>query len=398
MKVFKKEFTLQEPIPKKGIENALEVLKSGRIHRYNTLPGENGFTTQLEENFAKYMGKKYCLACASCGSSLYLALKSSGVKPGDKVLCNAYTLAPVPGAIENAGGIIELVEIKDDYTIDLDDLDKKAQTSKAKYLLLSHMRGHLTDMDKVVEICKKHTIKLIEDCAHTMGAKWNGKKSGSFGHVACFSTQTYKHMNSGEGGLLVTDDDDVIARAIIHSGSYMLYSAHTLRPSEETFRKVRLHTANYSTRMDHLRAGILLPQLEDLDAQCQRWHDLYFRMEKNINTIPGLVCPPIHENVYHVGSSIQFNIKGASYEQMQEFLERAAKQGVQVKWFGHKEPVGFTSAYDSWQYFENLPDLPKTKEVLATMCDIRLPLTFDLEDCDLLGEILAEVAHDMGFK
>ncbi len=124
------------------------------------------------------MGKKYCLSCASCGSAMYLALKSAGVKPGDKVLCNAYTLAPVPGAIENSGADIELVDIIDDYTIDLNDLEAKAHG--AKCLMLSHMRGHIANMDRVMEICNTNGITLIEDCAHTMGATWDGKKFGSF--------------------------------------------------------------------------------------------------------------------------------------------------------------------------------------------------------------------------
>ncbi len=99
-KRFTKDFTLQEPINDRGIEKALAILKSGKIHRYNVEPGEKGEAALLEEEFAAYMGKKYCLSCASCGSAMYLALKSAGVKPKDKVLCNAYTLAPVPGAIE----------------------------------------------------------------------------------------------------------------------------------------------------------------------------------------------------------------------------------------------------------------------------------------------------------
>jgi len=172
-KKFTKDFTLQEPISDKGIENALAVLKSGKLHRYNVDSGEKGETALLEEEFAAYMGKKYCLACASCGSAMYLALKSAGVKPGDKVLCNAYTLAPVPGAIENTGARVELVDIIDDYTIDLDDLNEKAKD--ADYLMLSHMRGHITNMDKLMDICQAHNLLLIEDCAHTMGATWDGK-------------------------------------------------------------------------------------------------------------------------------------------------------------------------------------------------------------------------------
>ena len=237
---FTKDFTQQEPIGEEGIERAMEILRSGKIHRYNVAAGEKGEAALLEEEFAAYMGSKYCLSCASCGSAMYLALKSAGVQPGDKVLCNAYTLAPVPGAIENAGGKIELVDIVDDYTIDLDDLEKKAAADDVKWFMLSHMRGHITNMDRIVEICETNGLVLIEDCAHTMGATWDGKKSGSFGRVGCFSTQTYKHINSGEGGLLVTDDPEIITRAIIHSGSYMLYGRHTAGPDPAEFEKVNI--------------------------------------------------------------------------------------------------------------------------------------------------------------
>jgi dTDP-4-amino-4,6-dideoxygalactose transaminase len=161
-KRFTKDFTLQEPICEEGIEKAVAILKSGKIHRYNVDADEKGEAALLEEEFAAYMGKKYCLACASCGSAMYLALKSAGVKPGDKVLCNAYTLAPVPGAIENAGAAIELVDIVDDYTIDLDDLEKKAAAPDAKWFMLSHMRGHIANMDRLMAICNTHGLVLNE--------------------------------------------------------------------------------------------------------------------------------------------------------------------------------------------------------------------------------------------
>lgn len=172
---FTKDFTQQEPIPEAGIQRALEVMRSGKLHRYNVAAGEKGETALLEEEFASYMGKKYCLACSSCGAAMYIALKSAGVKPGDKVLCNAYTLAPVPGAIENTGAKIVLVDIVDDYTIDLDDLAQKAKAEDVRWFMLSHMRGHITNMDRIMEICEANNLTLIEDCAHTMGAFWGGK-------------------------------------------------------------------------------------------------------------------------------------------------------------------------------------------------------------------------------
>ena len=394
-KKFTKEFTQQEPISDEAIARAVEIMKTGRLHRYNTSPGEKGEAALLEEEFAAYMGAKSCLSCASCGMAMYLALKSAGVEPGDKILCNAYTLAPVPGAIHNAGAEIVLVDIVDDYTIDLDDLEKKAAASDVKWFLISHMRGHLTDMDRLMEICEKHGLTLIEDCAHTMGATWDGKKSGSFGKVGCFSTQTYKHMNSGEGGLLTTDDPEVIARAIIHSGSYMLYERHTSRPEMEVFENVKKLTANYSSRMDNLRAAILRFQLRDLDNQCERWNERYQLIEAELTTVPGIRCPKRPEKEVYVGSSIQFSLDGQDEATIRKFLATCLERGVELKWFGDAEPVGFTSAYSSWQYFGDLPELKATNRILAVMCDMRIPLTFDLEDCKLIAEILREVAEEI---
>jgi dTDP-4-amino-4,6-dideoxygalactose transaminase len=391
-KRFTKDFTLQEPICEEGIEKAVAILKSGKIHRYNVDPDEKGEAALLEEEFAAYMGKKYCLACASCGSAMYLALKSAGVKPGDKVLCNAYTLAPVPGAIENAGAAIELVDIVDDYTIDLDDLEKKAAAPDAKWFMLSHMRGHIANMDRLMAICNAHGLVLIEDCAHTMGALWDGKKSGSFGAVACFSTQTYKHMNSGEGGLLVTDDPDLIARAIIYSGSHMLYERHTSRPGMAVFESIKTMIPNYSCRMDNLRAAILRPQLEVLDAQCERWNKRYRILEQGLNAIHGITCPPRDPREKYVGSSIQFSLTGQDEATIRRFLAECLQQGVELKWFGNKEPVGFTSAYESWRYFGALPHLANTKRILAVMCDMRIPLTFTEDDCRLILDIIKDVS------
>lgn len=395
IKAFTKDFTLQEPICDEGIEKAIEILQSGKLHRYNVSPGETGEAALLEEDFATYMGKKYCLACASCGSAMYLALKSAGVKPGDKVLCNAYTLAPVPGAIENAGAAIELVEIVDDYTIDLEDLDKKARAADAKWFMISHMRGHIANMERIMDICTRNDLVLIEDCAHTMGAAWDGKKSGSFGHVACFSTQTYKHINSGEGGLLVTDDPDLIARAIIYSGSYMLYERHTCRPDMDFFESLKSLIPNYSCRMDNLRAAILRPQLKVLDRQCVRWNKRYRILEQGLNAINGITCPPRDPREYYVGSSIQFSLNRQEETTIRKFLSDCMNRGVELKWFGNKEPVGFTSAYESWQYFGELPNLPNTKRILAVMCDMRIPLTFTEDDCRSILEIIGDVAANV---
>ena len=121
----------------------------------------------LEQEFAAIMGKKYCLAVASGGYAMATALRAVGVKSGDKVLTNTFTLAPVPGAIAAVGAHPVLVGVTEQLVIDLDDLASK--TAEADVLLLSHMRGHLADMEKLMAICEAGGVTVIEDCAHTMG-------------------------------------------------------------------------------------------------------------------------------------------------------------------------------------------------------------------------------------
>lgn len=391
-KRFDKPFTQQEPIPDAAVARAVEVLQSGRLHRYNTAAGETSEASLLEREFADWQGADYCLATASGGQALQIALRAAGVWPGAPVLANAYTLAPVPGAIFAVGGRPVLVEIDENWHTDMDDLRRKAKASGAKFLMLSHMRGHIADMNAVMEICDEFGIAMIEDCAHTMGARWKGARSGNFGRAACFSTQTYKHMNSGEGGLLTTNDAELAARAIVTSGSYMIYGTHGAAPDEEVFRRVRLDSPNCSARMDNLRAAILRPQLTELDNNVRRWNERYRVLEAGLRAVPGITVADRKQHEDFVGSSIQFRALGIGAEGIPDFIGRCLARGVELKWFGGAEPTGFTSRYDSWRYLQDDTRLANTAEVLATTCDMRVPLTFSVQDCRDIAGIIGEEA------
>ena len=391
-KVFSRPFTQQEPISQEAIDAAVEVLKSGRLHRYNSIGEEFSEVSLLEQDFANFQGSRYCLACASGGYAMSVSLKAAGLEAGEKVLTNMYTLAPVPGSISNAGGEPIFIEINENLVLDLEDLSRKAISSKARFLLISHMRGHLVDMNKLMQIVEDNGLILIEDCAHTMGAKWGDKRSGNFGLAGCFSTQTYKHLNSGEGGLLTSNDAEFMARAIILSGSYMLYERHGAAPDKEVFADIRLQTPNYSGRMDNLRAAILRPQLKSLEKNIKRWNERYQLVERSLKKIKGVELPerPIEES--YVGSSIQFRLPGISKANAARFLVINKEHGVEIKWFGSDNPNGFTSNHKSWKYVKQ-QSLERSDEILSGLFDLRLPLTFSLEDCSLLSEIIGDCAE-----
>lgn len=396
-KAFSRPFTQQEPINQEAIDAATQVLKSGRLHRYNTIEDELSEASLLEEEYAAYQGSKYCLACASGGYAMSVALKAAGLKPGESVLTNTFTLAPVPGSISNAGGNPIFVEITKDLVLDLDDLSRKVSESKARFLLISHMRGHLVDMDKLMQIVNENNLILIEDCAHTMGAQWKDKRSGNFGLAGCFSTQTYKHLNSGEGGLLTSNDEEFMARAIIYSGSYMLYERHGAAPSSKVFEEIRLETPNYSGRMDNLRASILRPQLKNLEKNINRWNERYQTVELELKEINGIEVPVRFEEEKYVGSSIQFRIPGISKSDAELFVKKNKELGVELKWFGNDDPSGFTSNHKSWKYV-SLQQLNMSDKILSGLFDLRLPLTFSIDDCKHISKIIIECSSEFSKK
>lgn len=386
--VFTKSFTQQEPVAEAVIGRITDLLRSGRLHRYNLAQGEIGATAELEQAFAAWLGLPYALAVTSGGQAIQIALRAAGVQPGDRVLTNAFTLAPVPGAIATIGARPLLVETTEQLRLDLADLAEKA--AHATVLLLSNMRGHLPDMSAVSALCELHGLILIEDCAHTMGATWKGKPSGTFGLAGCFSTQTYKHMNSGEGGFLASSDPDFMARATILSGSYMLYGRHGAGPSEDHFDRPRYEMPNCSARLDNLRATVLLDQIPSMPGRIARWNSLYRALAERLADVAGLTLPRRPAAEGYVGSSIQFLApEGIPPAACLAFVEAAATRGVEIKWFGAAEPKAFTSRYDSWHYAIPQP-LPRTDAVLARLFDMRLPLTFDLADMAVIATILRE--------
>jgi len=385
------DLTAQEPVPAAGVEAVLGLLASGKLHRYGETGGVPSAASQLESEFAQSLGVPYCVALNSCGSAMFVALRAAGVQPGDAVLSNCFTLAPVPGAIAHVGAEPVLVDVTDDFTIDLDDLQRKIAASGARTLLLSHMRGHICDMTRLSAICAAAGVQVIEDCAHTMGANWAGRATGTWGRAGCFSLQSYKHANSGEGGLLVTEDADVAARAILMSGSYMLYASHLARPAEAAFERWKYVTPNFSLRMSNLAAAVARPQLGAVLAdRCRRWNERYRWVSTALAGVTHLRLPERPAEEGFVASSLQFSLVGLERAACRAFIAACAARGLHVKWFGADEPAGFTSVWQHWQFFAGRQSLPNAERVLAGLCDLRLPLTLTRADCEAIAKLLRE--------
>ena len=142
---------------------------------------------------------------------------------------------------------------------------------------------------------------------------------------------------------------------------------------------------------DSLRAAILLPQLEELEDNIKAWNTRYDSLVDGLEQSGEIIVPPRPKAEEYVGSSIQFQIE-LTTEQAEKFLHTCAQGGIELKWFGATTPHGFTSRYDSWRYFENLPQLPQTEKILHRTFDMHIPLTFSVADCKTLAQNLCIIA------
>lgn len=392
-----------DPIPEEGQMEALEVMKSGRLYRYNVAKAEDSIVSKCEKEIADYTGHKYCVALNSCGSALMLLLKTSGLKHGGKVLSNAFTFGAVPSAIEHAGGKAVYVESTMDMVIDLEDMEKKLKENPdCKHVLISHMRGKLADMQSIKNLCDKYDAILLEDCAHSLGVRYKDQHSGHMGIACAVSSQSYKMINSGEGGFLLTDDPDMAAQTAVYAGAYEgLSGKHMTVPDKEHFKDYPTTIPNYSLRMSNLAASVIRPQIKTLDERIAKYNARYEKLQANLESRVGkhLSIPKLTPGVtLMVHDSMQFNLdKKFTPEMIEQFLKECSDHGLPVELFGHK-----TNArnFVNWGFAPTNVPLPKTAEMLARACDVRMPLMWDDEDfedmADVLVESIEKVVQDAG--
>jgi len=388
-RTFSKDLTIPDPIPAAAIKRVTEVLDSARLFRYSPPTADLSETARLEKEFADYLGVKYALAVSSCSSAIFVGLQSMGLQKGDKVLMPAFTFTAVPSSIVHAGAEPVLVECQDNYCVDVMDLERKLQDNPdIKFFLLSHMRGHVSDMGRVVELCQQHNVDLVEDAAHSLGVRWGGQQSGTFGRVGCFSFQSTKMINAGEGGMLVTNDDDVIARAVIYSGAY-----------EETWRKHQVMSEKaveyknklpaYNVRMSEVTAAIARAQIPLIEGKVQQFRNNYAHMATLLNKSPFVQVPDRVAQEAEAPNSIQFNLQGLTQEQIGRFIDVLALEGIKIAVFGFAEDNA--RCFWNWHYTAvSLDTLPQTETMLRTACDLRLPVFLESQDIEVMGRLILQ--------
>ncbi len=376
-----------DPIPAEARSEIDRLLSNGDLFRYTT--PEAAPVPRLEAEFAALIGSRYALAVSSCSAALFLSLKALGLPRGARVLTPAFTFAAVPSAILHADCTPVLVEVDDSLRIDMADFRAKLPGSAA--VMISHMRGHTSDMDAIMAACDAAGVPVIEDAAHSLGTRWGGRRIGTIGAIGCFSFQSYKLVNAGEGGMLVTDDADIAARAAIMSGAYETnWKSHP--GLLEAGAKWQNRLPLYNMRMQNLSAAVIRPQLPLVDDRARAGLRNHDRVAARLARVNWFRVPPALPQEERAPDSLQFLLTGDwSDEEARAFQAETRALGAPVSIFGLTE--GNARAFWNWEFLGEPADLPKTRAMLTRTCDLRLPARLTDEDCDTLAEALITAAR-----
>lgn len=322
-------------------EKALEVLRSGWYILGNEV-------SSFEKEFAEYTGADYCVGLASGLDALWIAFRILGIGQGDEVIVQGNTyIASVMGITMN-GATPVFVEPNEYFNIDVNKIEEKI-TDKTKAILVVHLYGQASNMGPIVELCKKYNLRLVEDCAQSHGAKFDGQMTGTFGDIGCFSFYPSKNLGAfGDAGAIVTNDAKIAeeVRVFRNYGSEKRY-----------YNRV----VGTNSRLDEMQAGLLrvrLRHMEELEQERIRIATYYLEHIHNEK----IVLPKIQEGATHIWH--QFVIRTENRDEFIEYL-KAHEIGSIIH---YPIPPHLAEAYQSLGFKKG--DLPITEKCADTVLSL----------------------------
>lgn len=320
-------------------------------------------TIEFEEMIAAYTGARYASVVSNGTVSLFIALKALGIGQEDEVLVPNYTMIASANVVILAGAKPVLIDIrKDNLCIDL-NLAKEAITKKTKALMYVSINGRSGDMDEVVDFCKKYNLLLVEDAAQSLGSKWKGKHLGTFGEIGSFSFSAPKVITTGQGGALITDDDDLIKKI------------RQIKDFGRIKSGVDEHIAlGYNFKFTDLQAVVGIEQMKKLPWRVQRKKEIYDLYQKELNQVPQVQFIPTN---LEDTSPWLIDIFADNRNELCEYLLN--DQIGSRKFY----PAIYTQApYNEWQEYKNSKDFPVSKDI--SLKGIWLPSASSLTDEEVL--------------
>jgi dTDP-4-amino-4,6-dideoxygalactose transaminase len=372
---------------------ALRAIRSHLYFRYDCRPYEETECGKLELGLSRYFGSRHALATSSGTTALALAIMAAGVPAGSLIACQGFTFAATPSAILLAGCRPFLVEVDEDLHLDVADLARR-WTPEIKAILVVHMRGFAADMAALTRFAAERDVPLIEDAVPALGAELDGRKLGTFGAAGALSTQSDKSLNSGEGGLLLTDDSELLARAIVLSGAYEGRAGRHF-PGGTVPLDSDLSLPLFSFRMDEIRAALLSAELTRLPQRLAAfWHN-YEHVAAVLGDVPEIVIRrPVAPGAY-LGDAFVFRVPDGD---AQWFARALSCEGIDARNLG-SDTDGNVRAFWNWRFLFGAQPvaaiqemLPSTVRYLRQAVDVPLSSCLSPQDCDHLVAAVRKVA------
>ena len=298
----------------------------------NWISSKGKYVEEFEDKFAKYCGCKYGITTTSGTTALHLALASIDLKTGDEVIIPASTMIATAFAVVYCGAKPVLVDAETEtWNMDVEKIEEKI-TNKTKAIMPVHIYGHPCDMDPIRKLASKHNLYVVEDAAEAHGAEYKGKKTGGIGNIGCFSFYANKIITTGEGGMIVTNGEEIAERA---------KSLRNLCFPEE--KRIYLHSeVGYNYRMTNIQAAIGLAQFEKIDELAEMRRQNAHRYNEYLKDVEGIRLPVEKEwakNVYWMYSILIEDEFGMSRD---ELMDRLMEYGIDTRTFFvpmHEQPV-----------------------------------------------------------
>jgi len=268
-----------------------------------------GKCNQFEKEFAAHQGTKYCLAVTSGSAALITAVAALKAGPGDEVILPAWTWYPCYNSIVEAGATPVFADIDESMHLDPADVERRV-TPRTKVIMVVHIMGEVADMDSILAIARRHHLKVLEDCAQSLGATYKGRPVGSLGDCGIYSFQVCKTISAGEGGAVVTNDPEIFERASRVHDLGMLRDPHAARLGQSAGAGEEHMVVGYQFRMNEFTGAVMRAQLRKLDRIAGDFRTKGKRVWEGIQGIPGIQLRQCHDMQGGLLSSVYIRTGG----------------------------------------------------------------------------------------
>ncbi len=341
-------------------------------------------TERFEEEFARYLGVKHAFAVANCTAALHIACQVLGMGHRDEVIVPSLTFVATANAVLYTGATPVFADITslDNFNISPEDILQKI-TKKTKAITVVHYGGYPCDMDAIIEIAQNHNLKVIEDAAHAPGAEHKGRKLGTIGDIGCFSFFANKNMTTGEGGMIVTNDDSLAERIrIIRSHGMTTLTWDRYRGHAHSYDVVEL---GYNYRINEIASALGLVQLRKLEQNNQKRKKITEEYIKRLKDIPHISIPFQKcegKPSYHI-----FPVLLSGEISRDKFMEDLKQEGIQTSIY--YPPIHLFSSYRNIYGFKE-GMLPKTEFVGEHEVTLPLHPLMKLEDVNYVHHAIKQ--------